>query len=644
MILPEEEEEGPVEPDPEIRDIDISPEAVTVAPGSVISYNVAVDTIGDLSQEVTWSIKGNDAPGTNITPDGILYIADDETSKLITVRATSILDSSKYGRATVAVDKEAPLTTLVTGVKILPNNAEVIRGRSMRFQAICTGVNLVNQNIRWSLQGNNNLDTILDQNGTLFVAKEESASVLIVTATSMADTSFSASAVVAAIPEELATDVWEITDIKVYPEEAIVGQKHSMRFAAVVEGVNNPPQDVIWTVNGGEDVETHMSHMAQDGTLYCGDEEMLNRRLYVRATSVYDPSKSATSRVLVVAKDDPRVDETTVDSVIVTPAMVEAAKGEKITFKAAVLGQNNPSQEVTWQVQGNRSANTLMNKLGVLTIGADETSKAISIRCTSVVDPNIFNTVFVTVSETPKTDPKTGIADVPEAPLGVDYVRRRDISGKAIWVKVKDAGIEGGGRGGFLGTFPTKATLNSFVIPETAQVGDYAIVSKDEDHENFPTIYVIGEGLDGVKKMVFDVVLGRPMVLGDKLDILYVLDNEEHSKLLRDVETLDDFDTNDVRWELHESESAWKLVTELHPGFWNMIKHNPDRFKAVVAMNRHTGETNMYLTCFTDDREFIIPLYTENIENPRPIDSTLSWTNTVAKGNTFTAANSEEFI
>lgn len=123
-----------------------------------------------------------------------------------------------------------------------------------------------------------------------------------------------------------------------------------------------------------------------------------------------------------------------------------------------------------------------MNKLGVLTIGSDETSKAISIRCSSAKDPSVFTTVFVTVSESSKTDPKTGIPDVPEAPLGTDYVRRRDISGKAIWVKVEDAGIQGGGRGGYLGTFPNKSALDDFVIPADAHIGDYAIVTNDEDH------------------------------------------------------------------------------------------------------------------------------------------------------------------
>lgn len=247
------------------------------------------------------------------------------------------------------------------------------------------------------------------------------------------------------------------------------------------------------------------------------------------------------------------------------------------------------------------------------------------------------------MSEKAVTDPKTGIPDVPEAPLGTDYVRRRDASGKAIWVKVEDAELVPGetvvGRNGFLGTFPSIEALMAFQIPEEAEDGDYAIVTRDTTHQNFPAIYTLKNG-----KMVFDVVLGRPMILGDKLDILYVLDNETHSEYLRDIEVLDDFDTTEKRWDLRQSESAWKLVTELHKGFWNMIRHNPDRYKAVVGMNRHTGEVNIYLTCFTDEHEFFLPVKMYDAENPRPIDSTLSWSNTVASGNTFTAANDQEFL
>lgn len=409
----------------------------------------------------------------------------------------------------------------------------------------------------------------------------------------------------------------------------------------VISGVNNPPQDVIWTVRGGEDIETHMDRY---GTLYCGDEEKVGRFLYVYAQSMYSPDAQAMVRVSVLAGDDPRVDKVTVEQLLVVPEMLESSAGARVVFSAVVIGANNPPTGVDWTVSGNYSANTLISKLGALTIGRDEESKSLVVRATSQFDNRRSAVGYVTLTKSSTTDPKTGIADVPEAPLGVDYVRRRDVSGKAIWVKVKDAGIEGGGRGGYLGTFGTKSELNRFTIPDTAQVGDYAIVSNDETHQNFPAIYVVAEDRAGNKTLVFDVVLGRPFILGDKLDVLYVLDNETHSNLLRNVETLDDFDTNAVRWELHESPAAWKLVTELHPGFWNMIKHNPDRYKAIIAMHRHTGKVNMYMTCFTDEHEFILPIYTEEIDNPRPIDSTLNWTNTVANGNTFTAANDEEFV
>lgn len=640
ILLPEEEEEGPVEPDPEIRDIQVDPEVVTVAPGSVITYTVKMDTIGELTNEVVWSLKGNDSLGTNITPDGILYIADDETSKLISIRATSILDDTKYGRATVTVDAEAPIITQVTAVKILPANAEIIRGRSMKFQAIVTGINLTDQNVSWTLTGNNNLGTAISNNGTLVVDANESASVLIVTATSKADPSYSAACVVAVIPEEAAVDVWEITRLVIYPDETIVGQRRNVRFACVVEGINNPPQDVIWSVSGNEDIETHMS---QDGILYCGDDEKINHRLYVMATSVYDSSKTATTRSIVVVENDPGVVDTTVSSVVVTPSMIEAKKGEKITFIARVLGMNNPPQTVTWQIQGNRSSGTLMNKNGVLTIGSDETSKAITIRCTSTFDTTKYVNSYVTIAEGSIADPKTGIPDVPEAPLNTDYVRTRDISGKAVWKKAEFS--QGGetDRGGYLGTFGSYAEMNAFAIPDTAQDGDYVIVSNDNTHQNFPAIYTI-ETVNGVKRFAFEVVLGRPFILGDKLDILYVLDNEDHSQYLRDIEVIDDFDTNEKRWELHESESAWKLVTELHDGFWNMIRHNPDRYRAAVGMNRHTGETFVYLTCFTDNHEFVEPVLKIPVENPRPIDNVLDWTNTIANGNIFTAANNVEFI
>lgn len=386
--------------------------------------------------------------------------------------------------------------------------------------------------------------------------------------------------------------------------------------------------------------------------------------------------------------------------------MVEAGKNSQITFKVVVLGQNNPSQEVKFTLSGNTSAKTVISALGVLTIATDEASKVLIVKATSVVDQNYFINAYVTINEALSL-PDTGIPDIPEAPLEQSYVRTRDKSGKAMWEKTPDdiplepngadyvrtrdaegkpgwkevvviedvpedahnkqfirtrdengkaqwqeVTIEGGGRGGYQGTFENYGDLMSYEVPEDAHPGDYAIVASDVNHQNYPAIYVLDEDMN----WVFDVVLGRPFILGDKLDVLYVLDNEVHSQYLRDIEQIADFDTTEKRWELAESESAWKLVTELHPGFWNMIRRNPDRFKALVAMDRKTGNTKLYLTCFLDNHEFVIPfpdhyeegakaIIEEEIVNPEPAaPDTLSWTNTIQNGNMLVAMNQDQYI
>lgn len=626
------EEEEVEEPTPEISAIDIEPESLTVAPGSVITYTAKMAIIGDLSDEVTWSIKGNNAAGTVITADGVLSISADETSKLITVRATSVVDTTKTGRATVAVDKDAPLVTEVTGVKVIPNTAEIIRGRAMRFQAVITGVNLNNQEVNWSIMGQNNIDTVIDEKGILSVADVESASVIIVTAVSKTDESFSGTCVVSVIPEELATDVYEVQSVTILPDGIQVGQGYSTRLAAVVNGIKNPPQDVVWEVLGTTSAATHVS---QDGELYVGADEALDG-FTVLATAVYAPDVTATAIVTVLPADTPGIDETTVVSIIVTPEMIEAAKGDKITFDATVLGNNNPSQEVTWALSGNNSANTVINKLGVLTIGADESSKVLTIRCTSKADTNISALSYVTISAV-LSAPETGIPDVPEAPLNKDYVRRRDVSGKAIWVEHVDKG----GQSGYLGTFENKAALDAFAIPEDARVGDFAIVTRDETNGNLAAIYSVIE-VDGVKTMKFETVMAKTHILGDKLDILNVLDNGVHSKYIKDIEILADFDTTECRYELYKSDSAWRLVTELHPGFWEEVMKHPDWYKMIVGMKNEDGSVRAYITCFTDDHEF--EHHREQaIYNPEPYNNTLTWTNTVAKANTFTVANSEVY-
>lgn len=156
-------------------------------------------------------------------------------------------------------------------------------------------------------------------------------------------------------------------------------------------------------------------------------------------------------------------------------------------------------------------------------------------------------------------------------------------------------------------------------------------------------MYIVHTNERGEKEFVLSMVFGRKPILGDKLDILYVLDNGVHSQLIKDIEVLSEFDTNEKRYELYKSPSAWHLVTELHEGFWKEVMKHPNWYKMLVGMARDDGSTKAYITCFTDEHEFE-HYKTQDIDNPDPIQNTLAWTNTVQPGNVFTAANSTRLV
>lgn len=686
----EEEVEEPIpEPDPEINSVEVSPNAVTVAPGSVITFAAIVNGSEELSKEVTWSISGQRDPNTKIISDGVLTIGADEDAMMIRVTARSIVDTSKYGTATISIDEEAPILQQVTGFYLEPIEATVIKDHSLRFQAIVTGVNITNHDATFAVSGNQSPQTMITPEGVLYVDKEETSALLIVTGTCAVDPKFTDTSLVTVIPPEFAEDEPVVTVIQLYPAYTQIGRGMNARFAVQLTGLNNPPASIIWDLTGATSLATYVS---RDGVVYIGADEQLHE-ITLRATVSYDPTKFAEATINVVSEDTPGIDETTVDAVIISPAAVESDPGHRITFKATVIGQNNPSQEVIWSLDGNLKAETTINQMGVLTIATDETARVLKITATSVADSTVKSTSYVTISKTQDT-PETGIEDVPNDPLNMNYQRRIDENGRTYWVKYPEVGNDGqrymrrynqvtgeyewepypeipldgkqyarqynpvtrkvewvevevsGGRPDApinLGTVGTKAELDRFEIPVDSMDGDFIYVENDESQGHCPTMYIVQTGPDGQKEFVLSMVFGRKPILGDKLDILYVLDNGVHSQLIKDIEVLSEFDTNEKRYELYKSPSAWHLVTELHEGFWREVMKHPDWYKMLVGMARDDGSTKAYITCFTDEHEFE-HYKTQDIDNPDPIQNTLAWTNTVQPGNVFTAANDTRLV
>lgn len=89
-----------------VTGVSVTPGTVTVSRGQKVAFTAQVNGSGYISQDVTWSITGNTSEGTYINPDGLLFVAVDETATAgapITVTATSVQDDGQTGTASVTV-------------------------------------------------------------------------------------------------------------------------------------------------------------------------------------------------------------------------------------------------------------------------------------------------------------------------------------------------------------------------------------------------------------------------------------------------------------------------------------------------------------------------------------------------------------
>ena len=86
-----------------------------------------------------------------------------------------------------------------------------------------------------------------------------------------------------------------------------------------------------------------------------------------------------------------------VTGVTVNPSVTRVQKGTTFTFGAIVAGENNPSQDVIWTVDGG-GAGTSISINGLLTVAADETATSLTVKAASVVDEGVFGTAAVTLT------------------------------------------------------------------------------------------------------------------------------------------------------------------------------------------------------------------------------------------------------
>jgi len=75
-----------------------------VTKGQRATFTETVTGTGIVNKTVLWKVEGTTqlASGTHID-GGVLYVASDEANETLTVTATSVMDATKSGTATVTV-------------------------------------------------------------------------------------------------------------------------------------------------------------------------------------------------------------------------------------------------------------------------------------------------------------------------------------------------------------------------------------------------------------------------------------------------------------------------------------------------------------------------------------------------------------
>ena len=170
-----------------VSTVAVTPATASVSKGGSQNFTATVAGTNSPAQTVTWTIveSGKNA-GTTISTAGVLSVAAAETLSTLTVKATSTVDTTKSGNATVTVTSAAPT---VTGVTVSSDTNGVVKGQSKDFTASVTGTNSPAQTVTWSIvDAGKHSETTIDNTGKLTVALAETLSAITVKATSTVDT------------------------------------------------------------------------------------------------------------------------------------------------------------------------------------------------------------------------------------------------------------------------------------------------------------------------------------------------------------------------------------------------------------------------------------------------------------------------
>ena len=205
--------------------------------------------------------------------------------------------------------------------------------------------------------------------------------------------------------EPSSTYSW-ISGIRIIPEHADLKQGQAFVFDYEITGDKEAiAQGVTWNVTY-QDGSACKSTINVNGKLSVADDENFGDNiLKVTCTSVADPTMAATATVTIKAQQ--------IDSLVISPKNGEVKPGGTLAFSCTMTGKQAAiDQGVKWVVT-RKDGSALASGTGIASTGAVADLKALltagfaekqgagvlRVTCTSVADPSMSDTAYVTVAK-----------------------------------------------------------------------------------------------------------------------------------------------------------------------------------------------------------------------------------------------------
>ena len=330
-------------------------------------------------------------------------------------------------------------------VTVSPGTVTLGVGQTQQFTATVGGS--LNTSVSWSVSpavGTISSDGLYSAPATL-----GSPQTVTITATSgLGRTASTGTASVTVVPP---------VQVTVSPSTANLAPSGTQQFTAAVTGTTNTA--VTWSVNGATGGNSTAGTVSNTG-LYVGPASIRLRSITVTATSVQDPTKSATSNVTV----------TPPATVTVSPGTVSLGTGQTQQFSATVAGSLNPN--VSWSMS---PAVGTISRGGLYTAPATLNSpQTVTVTATSAADATNQATASVTITP-PVTVSLTPTAATMLPVAGSDlycYSRRHDNTGVTWSIAPATGTISSSGLDTALYTAPTTISSTSSVTVTATSLAD----------------------------------------------------------------------------------------------------------------------------------------------------------------------------